>query len=116
MFTGVKCVSRSFPARFSARVVMFIIENGVLPCTLLRRLAIKLRTHLERAAHRKPNDPGMPLMKKSVNPCHAASYKRLERKEKGASGVAKIDVYSRLTVCNMIRHHVPGNRNGGNRR
>ena len=85
MFTGVKCVFRSFPARFSARVVMFIIENGVLPCTLLRRLAIKLRTHLERAAHRKPSDPGMPLMKKSVNPCNAASYKRLERNKIVAS-------------------------------
>lgn len=48
-------------------------------------LAIKLRTHLERAAHRKPSDPGMPLMKKSVNPCNAASYKRLERNKIVAS-------------------------------
>lgn len=85
MFTGVKCVSRSFLARFSARVVMFIIENGVLLCALLRRLAIKLRTHLERAAHRKSSDPGMPLMKKSVNSCNAASYKRLERNKIVAS-------------------------------
>ena len=52
---------------------MFIIENSVLLCTLLRRPTIKLRTHLELAAHRMSCDPRMPIMKKSVNPCNAAS-------------------------------------------
>ena len=65
---------------------MFIIENSVLPCTLLRRPKIKLRTHIELAAHRMPCDPGMPIMKKSVNPRSAESYKRLERKKTVASG------------------------------
>lgn len=65
---------------------MFIIENGVLPCTLLRCPTIKLRTHLERAAHLMPSDPEMPFMKKSVNPRIAESYKLLERKKTVASG------------------------------
>ncbi len=63
------------PARFSARVVVFILENKPYRCTLLRRPMIKRRTHLERAPDWTPTGVKMLFVKKSVNPRRAASYR-----------------------------------------